>query len=128
MTIYRKPGSNLDHVVRSKMGDVHTIFSDARLSENEMRSLADRVIADISYWWSDGIHVTGAGPLADGSAVKVSTTDGGEGESQRLSERYGQPIVVERAQPAMAPYLGHVPSHGSSEMGPGKTEMGSSGG
>ncbi|MEN3612983.1 hypothetical protein [Plantactinospora sp. ZYX-F-223] len=113
MTVYRKPGSDLDEVVRDRFADVAIHFADARLSEQEMLALTERVMADVEHWRGEGISVSGAGPLPDGSAVRVMTADGAAGESERLSEHYRQPIVVERGSAEFAPFSvgpGGIPS------------------
>jgi hypothetical protein len=100
--VYRKPGSDLDRTVRDRVGGDLT-FVDAKLSEREMLALVDRVVDDTDRWAAEGIRVTGAGPEADGSAVRVMTADGAPGEAGRLTAFYRMPIVVERGQAALAP-------------------------
>ncbi|MFV2084921.1 hypothetical protein [Micromonospora sp. LOL_021] len=104
MTVYSKPGSDLDVVVRNRFANVDIRFADARLSEQEMLVLTERVMADVEYWRSEGIAVSGAGPSPDGSAVLVMTADGAAGEAERLSDHYRKPIVVERGSAEFAPF------------------------
>lgn len=96
MTIFRKPGSDLDTAVRARVTDVRIRFADARLSEAEMLALTDRIMADIAFWRERGIDVNGAGPMPDGSAVKVRTPTGTKDDADKLERHYQRPIVVER--------------------------------
>ncbi|MFK3981918.1 hypothetical protein ACI2K4_16270 [Micromonospora sp. NPDC050397] len=102
MVIYRKPGSDLDQAVRGLVSGVQVRFVDALLSEREMLALTERVMADATYWREQGVSVTGAGPLPDGSAVRVMTATGASEEGDRLSRHYQQRIVVERASVTFA--------------------------
>lgn len=102
MTIYRKPGSDLDQAVRERVSGVQVRFADALLSEREMLDLTERVMADATYWREQGVSVTGAGPQPDGSAVRVMTATGAPEEGERLSRHYRQRIVVTRASVTFA--------------------------
>ncbi|RKR87443.1 hypothetical protein BDK92_1719 [Micromonospora pisi] len=102
MIIYRKPGSDLDQAVRELVSGVQVRFADALLSEREMLDLTERVMADATYWREQGVSVTGAGPLPDGSAVRVMTATGAPEEGERLSRHYQQPIVASRASVTFA--------------------------
>jgi hypothetical protein len=101
--VYRKPGSELDRRIPERF-DIKVRFADAKLSETEMRTITDRIVADTAFWSTEGIKVNGAGPLPDGSAVRVMTPDGKPGEADRMSRHYGKPIVVERGAAEFAPF------------------------
>ncbi|MER5752526.1 hypothetical protein [Streptomyces sp. NPDC002088] len=102
MTLYRKPGGDLDRQVRSRVSGVKVVFKDAAMSEKEMTTLVKRILADAAYWRGMGIVVTGGGPLRDGSGVSMMTRAGTSQEATRLSRYYDSHVVVERGS-AIAP-------------------------
>jgi hypothetical protein len=103
LTVHRKPGSSLDRAVRADVPSAELRFVDARLSEQEMAALVDRIVTDTAYWRQRGIAVNGAGPLPDGSGVSVLTTAGKDAEAARLSQHYNARVLVQPGRPTTGP-------------------------
>jgi hypothetical protein len=93
MTVYRRPDPALDAEVRAKAGQVRVDFRNAKFSLAAMRQLVDRIMADKAYWGTRQVSIQTAGPMPDGSGVRVGTLRGEPGESALLSERYGAGTV-----------------------------------
>lgn len=122
LTVYRRPGSGLDEAVRSRVSGVELVFKDAAMSERAMLALVRRIMADAGYWRDRGILVTGAGPLADGSAVAVTTRAGAAEEAVRLSQHYGSRVVVERGSAVAVPAPRLTPPPQGPAASPGVTQ------
>ncbi|WP_157877495.1 hypothetical protein [Streptomyces odonnellii] len=110
MTVYRKPGSDLDAAVRSRVSGVKLVFKDAALSEKTMLALVREILADTEYWRERDIVITGGGPLSDGSGVGMTTRAGTEAEATRLSKHYDSRVVVERGTAVAGPGERFTPS------------------
>ncbi|MFF4835925.1 hypothetical protein [Streptomyces sp. NPDC001315] len=110
MTVYRKPGSDLDTAVRSRVSGVKLVFKDSALSEMTMLALVRKIMADTGYWRERGIVITGGGPLSDGSGVEMMTQAGTDAEATRLSKHYDSRVVVERGTAVAAPGEQFTPS------------------
>jgi hypothetical protein len=96
VTIYRRPDAGLDAAVRSRLPGVRVRFVDATYSLAWMRKLADRIVADKAYWAGRGVHVRTAAPLADGSGVRVATTEGTPAQATVLAQRYATTAISVR--------------------------------
>lgn len=115
MTVYRKPGSDLDRAVRSRVSGVKLVFKDAAMSEKTMLALTQEILADTEYWRERDIVITGGGPLSDGSGVGITTQAGTAVEATRLSKHYDSRVVVERGTAVGGPAEEFTPSAQSPE-------------
>ena len=118
MTVYRKPGSDLDAAVRRAVPGVAVVFRDAKLSRTEMQALVDRIMADTGYWRDRGVTVNGSGPLEDGSGVSVMTEAGSAREAAELTRHYGQTVVVSAGSAVAVPARPFRPSSGPASPPP----------
>ncbi|MCZ4507381.1 hypothetical protein O3Q52_03995 [Streptomyces sp. ActVer] len=115
MTVYRKPGSDLDAAVRSRVSGLKLVFKDAALSEKAMLALVQEIMADTKYWRERDIVITGGGPLSDGSGVEMMTQAGTDAEATRLSKHYDSRVAVERGTAVGGPAEEFTPSTQSPE-------------
>ncbi|MBV7695006.1 hypothetical protein [Streptomyces sp. TRM70350] len=110
LTVYRKPGSDLDKAVRSRVSGVKLVFKDAAMSEKSMLAQVREILADTEYWRERDIVITGGGPLNDGSGVGIMTRAGTAAEATRLSKHYDSRVVVERGTAVAGPAEPFTPS------------------
>jgi len=100
--VYRKASTDFDAwVVREFAADCVEVV-DARYSGTELKTLADRVSADLPYWQAKGLPIVSVGVKPDGSGIEVGTGDV-ERTKRELAQRYGTdaPITVVHSEPAV---------------------------
>ncbi|GAA3590757.1 hypothetical protein [Kribbella ginsengisoli] len=94
LIVYRKPDAALDERVRAEATNINLVLRNARMTLVEMRSLSDRVTADLAYWARRGIVIGSVGPMPDGSGIAVMTTNGSATDHENLTKRYGTDAIV----------------------------------
>ncbi len=121
MTVYRRPDAALDARVRALVPQVKVVFRDARYSLAQMQQVVDQLLADESYWRSQGIMINGAGPEPDGSGVVVFTPKGWAREQQELSQHYPAIAITVRKRTIVPPTGSPLPPIKVSEVPTQKT-------
>lgn len=93
LDVYRRPGSALDSRIQTLVHGLSITFHDARHSKAQLDQLATRVTADIPYWASQHVTITGVNPASiDGSAVQIEVTNPKKAQPA-LQNRYGPDSV-----------------------------------
>jgi hypothetical protein len=100
LRLYRTPSADFDSWISRDFRHDCVEVADAPHSQRELRTLTDRVIADMDYWKSHGLQLNSVSARYDGSAVEVGTLDVDRAR-QELPRRYGTdaPITVVKRGP-----------------------------
>jgi hypothetical protein len=89
LEIRRIPGSDFDEFVRSQLPAVPVVFVDTAYSQQQIRRLQSRIMADSAYWEHRGVTLVGVAP---GDAVtyevEVWTPDGSAAEAAAFRGEY----------------------------------------
>jgi hypothetical protein len=97
MTVYRKPGSGLDSVLRREITGVTLRLIDSKLSHEEMLAALQKATGDDrGYWQKNGVAVRGGTPLPDGSGIEIFTVTGKQSDAAALSRHYGFSVKVRK--------------------------------
>lgn len=105
ITVYRRPDPTLDARIRAATPGVRIVFRDAAYSLAQMTALIRRITADQGYWRTRGVHINGAAPQADGSAVTVLVADNPDAVRRQLTGHYPFMRIIVQQQTAVHPTM-----------------------
>ncbi len=72
---YRTPSSAFDQYVLTAFRGQPVVLIDALFSKGQLNRTANRILTDLSYWRTKGVHVNSFGASPTGSGVDVTITE-----------------------------------------------------